>query len=122
MVAHVQQSLPNEGCGLLGGPPGQVERVYCVPNVYHSPVAYLMDPAAQVEAMIELERAGLEVVGIFHSHPAGPPVPSATDAAQALYPESVYVILSPGGADGWQMRGFEIAGGRVREVALDIRE
>jgi proteasome lid subunit RPN8/RPN11 len=122
MVAHVQQSLPNEACGLLGGPPGQVERVYCVPNVYRSPVAYLMDPAGQVDAMIELEAAGLEVVGIFHSHPAGPPVPSATDVAQALYPESVYVILSPGGSDGWQMRGFEIADGRVREVALDILE
>jgi proteasome lid subunit RPN8/RPN11 len=122
MVAHVQRSLPNEACGLLGGLPGQVERVYCLENVYHSPVAYLMDPAMQVEAMIEIEAKGWEVTGIFHSHPAGPPVPSATDVAQALYPDSVYVIFSPDGAGGWQMRGFEIAEHRVREVALDIRE
>lgn len=122
LVAHVQRSLPNEACGLLGGPAGQVERVYCLENVYHSPVAYLMDPARQVEAMIEIEAKGWEVTGIFHSHPAGPPMPSATDVAQALYPDSVYVILSPDGAGGWQMRGFEIADSRVREVALDIRE
>jgi proteasome lid subunit RPN8/RPN11 len=122
MLAHVQAGLPNEACGLLGGPPGKVERVYGVENVYRSPVAYYMDPAAQVEAMVEIEAAGWDVCGIFHSHPAGPPVPSATDVAQALYPEAVYVIVAPDGAGGWQMRGFEIDSGHVREVPLELVE
>jgi proteasome lid subunit RPN8/RPN11 len=122
MLAHVQEGLPNEACGLLGGPPGMVERVYGVENVYRSPVAYYMDPAAQVEAMVEIEAAGWDVCGIFHSHPAGPPVPSATDVAQALYPEAVYVIVAPDGAGGWQMRGFEIDSGHVREVPLELVE
>ena len=122
MLAHVQAGLPNEACGLLGGPQGKVERVYGVENVYRSPVAYYMDPAAQVEAMVEIEAAGWDVCGIFHSHPAGPPVPSATDVAQALYAEAVYVIVAPDGAGGWQMRGFEIDSGHVREVPLELVE
>jgi proteasome lid subunit RPN8/RPN11 len=122
MVEHVARWRPEEACGLLGGPPGQVARVYTVENVYHSPVAYLMDPAAQVGAMVEIEAAGWDVVGIFHSHPAGPPTPSETDVAQALYPEAVYVILAPDGPERWAMRGFLIDDGQVREVALEVGE
>jgi proteasome lid subunit RPN8/RPN11 len=99
-----------------------VERVYCVANAYYSPVAYYMEPVAQVQAMVEIETAGWEIVGIFHSHPAGPPVPSATDIAQAYYPEAVYLILAPAGPETWGLRGFEIVDGRTREVALEIVE
>jgi proteasome lid subunit RPN8/RPN11 len=40
-----------------------------------------------------------EVVGFYHSHPAGPDGPSATDRAQARWPDHVYVIVSLGGAE-----------------------
>lgn len=125
MLAHVRQAWPQEACGLLGGRPGQAERVYCVENVLHSPVAYYMDPTAQVQAMLELEAAGWDVCGIFHSHPAGPAVPSATDVAQAYYPEAVYVIFAPATPETpetWGMRGFEIENGRVREITLMVAE
>ena len=122
MLGHVQQSRPEEACGLLGGPPGRVERVYLVENIDHSPVAYQMDPTEQVRVMVEIEAAGWEIVGIFHSHPAGPPVPSPTDVAQAFYPEAVYVIVAPDGPETWGMRGFRIDQGRVWEVALHLDE
>jgi proteasome lid subunit RPN8/RPN11 len=122
MLAHVQQNWPEEACGLLGGPPGQVAHVYCVENIRHSPVEYYMDPVAQVEAMMAIEAAGWEICGIFHSHPSGPPVPSATDVAQAFYPESVYVILAPTSPNQWAVRGFAIEAGHVREVALVLVE
>ena len=122
MVDHVRRHLPEEACGLLGGPPGQVEAIYPVDNVLHSPVAYEMDARAQVEAMVELEAQGWDVVGIFHSHPAGPPVPSTTDVAQAYYPESVYVILVPQPDGAWTGRGFRIEAGRVAEVSLRVLE
>lgn len=120
MVAHVQRAWPNEACGLLGGPPGTVERVYCFENVLHSPVAYMVDPTAQVQAMLELEAVGWDVCGIFHSHPAGPAVPSMTDITQAYYPEAVYVIFAPNGPQRWSMRGFHIEAGRVDEVGLEV--
>jgi proteasome lid subunit RPN8/RPN11 len=120
MVRHVSEWRPEEACGLLGGPPGRVEAVYPVENVLHSPVAYEMDPRGQVEAMVRLEAEGWEIVGIFHSHPAGPATPSMSDVAQAYYPESVYVILSPGGETEWKARGFRIEAGGVREVDLVV--
>ena len=119
IIEHVERELPNEACGLLGGPPGKVERVYRVANVYRSPVAYHLDPTEQVRAMLEIEALGWEVCGIFHSHPSGPSVPSTTDVSLAFYPEAVYVIASPGGSR-WQVRGFHIDGGQVREVPLRV--
>jgi proteasome lid subunit RPN8/RPN11 len=122
MLDHVRRSFPEEACGLLGGPPGRVERVYLVENTLHSPTKYLMDAAQQVRAMIELEAAGWDVCGIFHSHPAGPPWPSASDVAQAYYPEAVYVILAPAERGDWQAHAFRIEGGVVRPVRLEVAE
>ena len=81
-----------------------------------------MDPAQQVETMAAIEAAGWELTGIFHSHPGGPPTPSATDIAQAYYPESLYVILTPDAMGEWQGRAFQIDGGQAQEVRLEIVE
>jgi proteasome lid subunit RPN8/RPN11 len=127
MVAHVRAVWPEEGCGLLAGPPGRVERVYAMENALHSRVEYVLDPAEQVRTMLEIEAAGWELGGIFHSHPAGPPGPSATDVARAYYPDAVYVILTPEDGKGpvleaWQTRGFRIEARHVQPVSLAIEE
>jgi len=118
MRDHVARWSPEEACGLLGGPSNRAERLYLVENVRHSRTEYLLAPDAQIRAMLELEAIGWDVNGIFHSHPAGPPVPSATDVAQAYYPDAVYVIWAPDDAGAWQARGFTIFSGQVREVPL----
>jgi proteasome lid subunit RPN8/RPN11 len=118
MHDHVARCWPEEACGLLGGPGNRAERLFLVENVRHSRTEYLLAPDEQVRAMLELEALGWDVNGIFHSHPAGPPVPSATDIAQAYYPDAVYLIWAPGPGGDWQARGFSIVSGRVREVAL----
>ena len=120
MVEHVARHTPEEACGLLAGINGRVVQVYPVENELHSPVAYQMNAVQQVEAMIALEDAGWDLCGIFHSHPAGPPVPSRTDLAQSYYPDAVYLIFAPDGRGGWGVRGFSLADGRAREVGLEI--
>jgi len=120
MLENVRRWRPEEACGLLAGSAEQVERVYAIENIRHSPTDYLMDPTQQVNAMLEIEAAGWEVCGIFHSHPAGPPQPSRTDIDRAYYPDAVYIILAPSGGTDWTARGFEIDGGQVREVRLDV--
>ncbi len=128
MVGHAGRHWPEEACGLLAGPPGTVERVYPVANVAaERATEYYMDPAEQVRVMLEIEAAGWEVCGIFHSHPAGPAWPSATDLARAYYPDAVYVILAPARAglarpSEWRLAGFWLADGQAREVALAISE
>ncbi len=118
--AHVEAGKPNEACGLLGGRKGRVEQVYLTENAAHSPVRYLVTPTQLIHVLIDIEERGWDLVGIFHSHPGGPPSPSATDIAEAYYPDSAYVICAPDAAGRWQAKAFEIREGRVREIRLRV--
>ena len=110
--------MPLETCGLLAGRDGRVTRVLPVPNALRSPVAYQMDGQALVDAMVACD---YEPLGIYHSHPDGPPVPSSTDVAKAFYPDSVYVIISLA-QEPPSVRAFRILGGAVFEVELQIKD
>ncbi len=107
ILEHVLQCFPEEACGLLGGYGSIVKRIIPVTNRLHSPVRFYMEPSELLKALEALEEEGLELVGIFHSHPHGPSVPSETDLREFAYPESLMVIISPQGKD-WQLRAFEI--------------
>ena len=116
MVTHVLSNPALEMCGLLAGRAGMVDRVWPVPNALQSPVAYRMDGPEFAAAMVGCD---FEPLGVFHSHPAGPSVPSPTDIAEAAYPDSIYVVISlrttpPG------VRGFAIVDGQVAEVEMNI--
>jgi proteasome lid subunit RPN8/RPN11 len=121
MLAHILACLPEEGCGLLGGRfddwgTARVSVVYPTENELHSPVRFQMAPLEQLRVFQEIERRGLELVGIFHSHPMGPDHPSATDLAEFYYPGVPVVIISPATAGGWQVKGFHIENSQVVEL------
>jgi len=97
-----------------------VEKVIEVRNQAQSPVRFVMDPYEQLKAFDWIESNGLDLLGIFHSHPAGPETASATDIAEAAY-EVVHVIWSRI-EDSWQARGFWIENGEAIEVTLPIIE
>ncbi len=118
MVAHVAGLWPEEACGLLAGRDGRAERLYAVENMRHSPTAYEMEPAQQVRAMIDIEAGGLELLGIFHSHPHGPARPSPSDVAQALYPDAAHVIISLVDRERPSARAFLIRDGQAREIVI----
>ena len=120
MLEHVEEHVPMEACGLLAGKDGQVEKVIPVRNQARSPVRFVMDPYEQLQAFEWIDARGLDLLGIFHSHPAGPASVSATDIAEAAY-EVVYIVWSFG-QDGWQARGFWIEHGSPTEVALQMVE
>jgi proteasome lid subunit RPN8/RPN11 len=88
-------------------------------NELHSPVRYRIDPKEQIAAFIQIEAQGLELVGIYHSHPAGPLDPSPSDIAEAFYPAAVYLIWSALASD-WQCRAFLIQDGRVIPVEICV--
>ena len=120
MLDHVDRHIPLEACGLLAGKHHQVEKVLAIQNELHSPVRFRMDPYEQLQAFDWIEANGLDLLGIFHSHPAGPETASATDIAEATY-EVVHVIWSRSG-DRWGARGFWIGQGKASEVTLRIIE
>jgi proteasome lid subunit RPN8/RPN11 len=118
MLEHVARNMPLEACGLLAGKNDRVEKVIPVRNQAQSPVRFVMDPADQLQAFNWMESHQMELLGIFHSHPAGPDTVSQTDIAEAAY-EVVYLIWAQSG-ERWQTRGFWIENGTALEVSLQI--
>jgi proteasome lid subunit RPN8/RPN11 len=119
MRRHVASQSPLEACGLLAGNNGVVQAVLAVKNAAASQVRFRMEPRAQLRAFEQIEADGQEILGIFHSHPKGPSVPSPTDIKEAAYPV-VHIIWSPVGRK-WRARGFWIEDGHAAEVPLNLQ-
>jgi proteasome lid subunit RPN8/RPN11 len=120
MTEYVASRVPLEACGLLAGRDDRVEKMIGVQNQAQSPVRFVMDPYEQLRAFEWIESNRLDLLGIFHSHPAGPETVSPTDMAEAAY-EAVHVILSWNGG-GWIARGFWIENGAATDVTLEFVE
>jgi proteasome lid subunit RPN8/RPN11 len=118
MIAHAESLAPLEACGLLAGKGSSVESVIEVTNRAQSPVRFVMDPIEQLQAFEWIESRGLDLLGIYHSHPAGPETVSPTDIADSAY-AVVNLVLSRVD-DVWRARGFWIENENVREVALEV--
>lgn len=118
MLEHINQHAPLEACGLLAGKANRVERVILVRNQAQSAVRFVMDPYEQLQAFAWIDSSGLDLLGIFHSHPAGPDTASQTDIEEAAY-EVVHLIWAKD-QNGWQARGFWIQNGSAMEVSLQI--
>lgn len=125
MRTHVHGCKPLEGCGLLAGRGDTVERVVAVTNAAHSASRFRLEPSEQLRAFQEIEDEGLDLLGIFHSHPADRKdgtaaleAPSETDVREAAYPV-VHVIWSQR-SGVWQARGFWIEASRIQDVPLVV--
>jgi len=118
MRRHVAAQAPLEACGLLAGKQDSVETVLRVRNADQSPVRFRMDAQEQYNAFMWLDANDLDLVGIFHSHPAGPETVSPTDIAEAAY-EVVHIIWSRKNRI-WNARGFWIEKGSFTEVTLRV--
>jgi proteasome lid subunit RPN8/RPN11 len=120
MTEYVAGCAPLEACGLLAGEGDRVEKMIGVQNQAQSARRFVMDPYEQLRAFEWIESNRLDLLGIFHSHPAGPETASPTDIAEAAY-EAVHVILSWNSTD-WIARGFWIENGAATEVPLQFVE
>lgn len=118
MLEHVDRQAPLEACGLLAGKEDQIEKVILIHNQAQSPTRFVMDPYEQLQAFTWMDSNGLDLLGIFHSHPAGPEIASVTDVAEAAY-EVVHLIWSRN-QHGWKARGFWIENGSMTEVVLQV--
>ena len=97
---HGEASYPDEGAGLLYGEAhGDDRRATALrPLANTHPKGerrrrYRIDPTDMMAAEDEAEALGLDVVGVFHSHPDHPAEASETDREWAL-PWFSYLITS----------------------------
>jgi [CysO sulfur-carrier protein]-S-L-cysteine hydrolase len=106
LVAHAREGKPQEVCGLIRGRNGLAKGLVRAKNVAQNPVLnYEVDPEA-LATLFDWEEAGDDLIAIYHSHPAGPAYPSGSDAYQAHYPETVFLICSLSDEDTPELRGF----------------
>lgn len=108
--SHAEQAYPDECCGLLLGRSqqvGQLVEVQPVDNDWNPQLAQTLDddtafgkarryginPQAMLKGMQTARSRGLDIIGIYHSHPDHPAIPSECDRRLA-WPQYFYIILS----------------------------
>ncbi len=121
MIAHVIDSLPQEGCGLIAGDPSStvVSKWFPATNLERSAKLYSVDPMDFLKADRQAQASGLEVVGVFHSHTKSDAYPSPTDIELAPDPNWHYVIISLRHSDP-VIRSFRIVQGEVEEETIEV--
>ena len=96
MRVHAEQGYPLEVCGLLLGriddAGWHVTDVRPVANLHQERASdrFVLDPDAYRDIERQAREAGIEIIGVYHSHPDCPARPSPTDQTFAwedfLYP------------------------------------
>jgi proteasome lid subunit RPN8/RPN11 len=116
ILLHAEEIYPQECCGLLlgihqsvdGAETNVIQDVYPTPNVWEDSLSttkksdgsvatahrrYRIEPTAMLQAQQQARARALDVVGIYHSHPNAPAIPSEWDRVWA-WPQYSYVIVS----------------------------
>ena len=127
MVAHALTTPTTECCGLLSGKAGTITRLFRATNVAENKeVRYEAAPLDVRRILEEIDGAGEEHLGIYHSHPNSPAYPSATDRKLAAY-EVTYFVISLKNRSKPSVRAFQLCKSQpsdeeaiVHEQALDI--
>src|SRR5262249_29976749 len=93
--AHALEARPDECCGLLAGDGDVISSAYRLHNEADQPeIRYFASPEDLFAAMKAMRQEGLEMMGIYHSHPSSPAYPSKSDVELAFYSDCVYFIVS----------------------------
>lgn len=128
MHAHGSSTYPEECCGLLLGEfkdgvsakvileSRRMENVFVKEERYHR---YTIDPKEFIKVESEAESRGLEVAGVYHSHPNAPAKPSQFDASHA-WPTLSYVVIEVRDARPVDMRSWVFQGDRSEFVQEEI--
>ncbi len=121
VVDHARQDSPRECCGLIAGKAGQPTHLFRLTNLAPGTTRYEIDPRQIYELEFrQLPELGLDVVAIYHSHPATEAYPSPTDRALAFWPEALYLICSL--ARSPVIRAFRLSESSVIEALVVVRD
>ena len=123
LASLARDSLPNESCALLLGNNTnkeneiQVIETLSMKNSDALPTTrFRIDSQELINGYLRAEEMGLNVVGIFHSHPASP-IPSSTDKIFMEINPVVWLIYSTLTNES---RAYIFEQKKVREVRLRV--
>jgi len=121
MLAHARREPAVECCGLLAGREGAITRILPAANAAeNSATSYEIAPKEIFSLMRAMRADGIEMLGIYHSHPNGRNEPSPRDIEQAYYSEAACFIISPREDSERAVRAFAIRDGRAEELLIHI--
>ena len=118
IIDHAKRGAPLEVCGYLAARDGVIVKHYELTNVDQSEQHFSFDPKEQFATLKDSRREGLEVVAVYHSHPASPARPSAEDIRLAYDSLISYVIVSlANGKD--DVKSFNIKNSQVSPEVIE---
>lgn len=124
--AHGEASYPDEGAGfLLGyddGDQRHVAQIFITENAREDEARhnrYLVSPNEYLQAEIAAELMGLNLIGVFHSHPDHPNEPSEFDREWAQ-PFFSYIITSVNDGKAVESRSWRLVEDRSKFEEEDI--
>lgn len=118
IVAHARADAPLECCGLLLGMGLRIEGAYRARNAVSSPTRYQIEPEDHFAALRAARTASLAVVGAYHSHPHTSAAPSATDIAEASYPDFIWLVVGLPADSPPDVRAYRIEAGNFQPLPL----
>lgn len=128
--AHAELHYPEEAVGLMLGTSDdagrEVHTVLPLENRFEAEQRgrrYLIEPLDMLEAEQLADQLGLQIIGVFHSHPDHPPKPSQYDLEMAV-PWYFYLITSvrQGRADRARVWRLEDDHAGMIELPLQLAE
>src|SRR3972149_2293005 len=126
LAAHLLAAYPSEGAGLLlgseNGDSKPVRSILPFANQFESGEQYhryLITGEDMLKGETEAEKLGLDVIGVFHSHPDHPAQASEYDREHAL-PWYSYLIVSVQNSTAAQARGWVLADDRGKVVEGEV--
>ena len=120
LLLAAEAEAPNEACGLLAGTGSTITKFCRLTNADHSPEHYTMIPAEQFAAIKDMRKAGIQMLAIWHSHPASPARMSEEDLKLAFMSDTVYAILSLAVPEDQSLRAYRIIESKPVEIELTI--
>jgi proteasome lid subunit RPN8/RPN11 len=121
ILSHARSKPDEECCGLLAGRCGVLTRALPALNAAEQrATSFEIAPKELFHIIREIRVAGLELLGIYHSHPNGDNQPSARDIERAYYPDAAYFILSAHANALKPIRAFSIRDGHWMELRIQV--
>jgi len=124
---HAEAAYPDEGAGLLlGKAEGSLKQATFILALSNAREAaarhnrYLLTPQDYLRGEQEAARLGVDVLGIFHSHPDHPNRPSEYDREWAM-PWFSYLITSVQAGQAVESRSWQLADDRLQFIEEEIR-
>ena len=120
---HVEEAYPEEGAGFLIGVESEVKQILPLPNAREDEARhnrFLITPEDYLKAELTADKHGLSLIGVFHSHPDCPNVPSVYDREWAQ-PFFSYIITRVDKGNAVNSRSWRLVEDRSRYEEEEIK-